>query len=326
MLIATLPTMISGDSMRLGIKILSHPLINAVRYNTGGESPYTPDQILSSFSYEAKRLGKKLYVDLDGRQTRVARWTPFERGVVVLNQDFEIKLPGQIYFRGLGWFEMVSANPKERKIFFNADDGPARYYLGESQSVHIVAKNFRTLKYLSDRDYEFIKAAADAGIDHFMLSFVESGRDIYEFYAAYNDNKPGRLKEAQVVLKIESIKGVKSLNQAKVSSGAGVSLMAARDDLFLAYKNRRAEFLEVLGIIIGKNPNAILASKIMSGLEYGSEVTLGDMADLVLMSQMGYKNFMFSDEITKNFDWAMENWQEVMIPLLSSQTKKQARQ
>lgn len=317
MVIATLPTFTSGDSVRQGIRIFNHPLIHAVRYNTGGDSPLSPAEILNTLSIEAKRFNKKVYIDLEGRQVRVAHWTPFQRGSVVLNKDFEIELPGRIHFRGLGWFDITNAQPQERKIYFNSPDQLSpNYYLGESQSVHITAKKFETKKYLDNNDFKYIRAAINAGIATFMLSFVETGRDVYEFYAAYNDcNRSDTLLEPEVILKIESKTGVEFAKKTNIFMNSKTRLMAARDDLFLAYNNCKGEFLKALKIIIKKDPEAVLASKIMSGPEHGQDITFGDMADLILMTKMGYKNYMFSDEITKYFDWAMANWQNTMLPL-----------
>ncbi len=320
MLIATLPTLTSGRALELSERILAHPLIGAVRYNTGGASPYKPAEILAKLNPLALKYGKKLYVDLEGRQVRIAKWTPFESGAVTLNTKFEIKLPGKIYFRGLGWFEILNANPREKKIYFDTADAPSRYFLGESQSVHIVAESFETASYLSPQDFYYIDAAIRLDMKSFMLSFVESKNDLDEFFRIYGGHKyrPDP-SNAEIVLKIESVKGVEFIKDLLYALNDGCTLMAARDDLFLAYVDRRSEFLEAVEAIITKDPDAILASKIMSGLESGYEVSAGDMADMVLMSLIDYENFMFSDELTSKFDLAMESWANVVLPMLRNQ-------
>ena len=93
--------------------------------------------------------------------------------------------------------------------------------------------------------------------------------------------------------------------------------MAARDDLFLSFVDKRSKFFPALGLIIKKNPKAILASKILSGLlDYPHEITVGDMADIALMNRLGYRHFMLQDELADNFDLTMQNWQEIIMPLL----------
>jgi hypothetical protein len=93
--------------------------------------------------------------------------------------------------------------------------------------------------------------------------------------------------------------------------------MAARDDLFLSLVHERASMLEVLRLIVEKDPEAIVASRLMSGLlSENEEVSLGDMADLSLMSRLGYKKFMLSDSLSKCFNYAMEDWQRISEPLI----------
>lgn len=319
MLIATLPTLTGPHAQNLSEEIIRHHLIKAVRYNTGGDSPYTPKQILEILKPIADRYGKTLYVDLEGRQIRVAKWTPFSMGVVTLNRDFVIELPGMIHFRRAGWLDIVNALPEERKIFFKPRRTKEEYYLGESQSVNIVAKNFEVKNgYLAGRDFEYIKEACGLGINQFMLSFVESLNDTSEFYRTYYEHGVGRdLLPPQLVLKIESQKGIELIENLSKKMLSEFQLMAARDDLFLSFVNKRSEFLNALKLIIKKDPNAISASKILTGLlEYPNEVTIGNMTDIVLMKQFGYKHFMLSDELSDCFALAMQDWQEIILPIL----------
>src|SRR3989344_1000609 len=161
MLIATLPTFVSAKDLVLSERILRHPLIDGVRYNTGGASPYRAKTILEKLQALAEKHDKKFFVDLEGRQVRIAKWTPFSAGMVVLNRGFEIELPAKIHFRGLGWFDVLNADLKNNKIFFDGGFDSPRDYLGESQSVHIVAKRFNVNGYLGESDYEFISGSMD---------------------------------------------------------------------------------------------------------------------------------------------------------------------
>ena len=312
MLIATLPTLTSNASTALANRIIAHRLVGAVRYNTGGDSPYNPQIILQNLKYVTDVHKKTLYVDLEGRQIRVAKWSPYSNGTVTLNRDFDIELPGIIHFRGAGWFDIKNVKPAERKIYIKPRDTSREHYFGESQSVHIVAKNFAVKGYLGGLDKKYIKAASDLGLDNFMLSFVENEADIAEFVHEYFSS--GRTDLPSFVAKIESRKGVDAVRSGSVSIAR---LMAARDDLFLAYVHNRHEFLDAVKLIIDTDPKAILASHIMSGLEQKGEVTPGDMADLALMRQYGYKSFMFSDGMAHHFDEAMEDWENIILPIIS---------
>ncbi|MBI2449963.1 MAG: hypothetical protein HYV47_00330 [Candidatus Nealsonbacteria bacterium] len=318
MLIATLPTLTGTETQNLSEEILRHSLVDGARYNTGGASPYTPKQILETLKPIADRYKKILYVDLEGRQARVAAWTPFSRGAVTLNRDFNIELPGKIHFRRGGWCDIVNALPEERKIFFKSHRTKEEYYLGESQSVNVVAKNFEVKGYLYGDDFEYIKAAVELDISHFMLSFTESLYDVVDFYAAYHEHGTiNDLPNPQLVLKIESQKGIEFVKKSSRHFLREFRLMAARDDLFLSFADKRPEFLSALKLIIKKNPKAILASKILSGLlDYPYEVSVGDMTDITLMNHLGYRHFMLQDELADNFELTMQNWQKIIVPLL----------
>lgn len=321
MLIATLPTLMNDSSLRLAQEIISHPLVEAVRYNTGGDSPYTPRQILEMIKSITDFYKKTFYVDLEGRQVRVAHWTPQSRGVVILNHDFQLELPAKIHFRRMGWFEVTGVKTAERKIFFEPRQTKQEWFLGESQSVHIVAPTFKLIgKYLSNLDFFYIQAAGDLGINHFMLSFVEKVDDIVNFAETYRDNPNVAYTALPItVLKIESQAGIELVRRmpSQFLTDHHLSLMAARDDLFLSFIEQRAEFFDALKIIIDKDPRAILASRILAGLETNDEVSWGDMADLILMKQLGYKHFMFSDELSSRFSWVIEDWQKIIEPLLA---------
>ncbi len=318
MLIATLPTLTGTQAEKLAEEVIKHPGIDGVRYNTGGDSPYAPKHILEIIKPLIDRYQKAFYVDLEGRQMRVAHWTPQSRGVVTLNRDFDIELPGKIHFRRAGWFEIISALPEEKKIFFKPVRTKEEYYFGESQSVHVIAKNFEVRGYLGGLDYEYIQESVNLGIANFMLSFVEEWADVMEFEETYQACGRGRdLPKSNLVLKIESQKGIELVEKNSKRTLAEFQLMAARDDLFLGFVQKRNRILDALKLIVAKNPRAILASKIMMGLlEYPHELTLGDMTDIKLMSQFGYKHFMLADELTDCFEEAMKNWQEIVLPVL----------
>lgn len=318
MLIVTLPTVVNSRDLELVLEIASRPEVSGVRYNSGGMSPYSPRWILEEIKKIADRFEKILYLDLEGRQARVAHWSPLSRGVATLNRDFKITLPGLINFRRVGWFEIVNALPAERKIFFNPKRMRGDYYLGESQSVNIVAQAFEIDGYLNGLDLQYLQAAADLGIDKFMLSFAETQNDIDGFRGVYRglaSKDPG-----EIVLKIESLKGIEFVKNS-YRPEKEVRLMAARDDLFLSFVGQRDQFLAALRLIAQTDKKAIVASRLMAGLEYSGELTIGDLADLALMREFGYEAFMWQDELAGNFQEAMRNWTEIALPILSLKNK-----
>ncbi len=324
MLIATLPTIREADDNTRIARIMHEPAVDAARYNTGGDSPESIQNIVAYLKETQDMYQKTIYIDLDGRQTRVAEWTPYSRGSVVLNQDFEIELPGEIHFRGVGWFDIIDAKPEERKIYFRTIARRSEYYLGKSQSVHVLAKRFQVKgSYLNATDRAYVQCGCKVGLDAFMLSFAESWNDVFEFIDIYAQQYAGKSPEpVELILKIESaagielVKGVSRVPLRHNDFHVPYHLMAARDDLFLAYRHKRTAFLEALNLIIKKDPQAIVASKIMSGLEYGNEITYADMADVALMSQYGYKHFMLADELSHKIDVAVYTWDTIMKPII----------
>lgn len=312
MLIGTLPTSVSDRSFALAEQIVSHPLISAVRYNTGGDSPLTPLDILVKAKKLTDKYGKTLYVDLEGRQLRVARWTPYDAGVITLNRDFTSTAAARIHVRNAGWFDLTASNPAERKIYLENGPDLGNYYFGESQSVHVVSGDFRVKGYLGGLDREYISAAKKLSIRHFMLSFVEEENDIVEFRKQFSKKEREKLA---IILKIESKRGVALIQNRSMRKCE--QLMAARDDLFIGYGEEPAEMLQALRAIIARNSQAIVASRIFQGLSLTGTVMMGDISDVVLMSALGYKHFMFSDGLTKNFSDAIAAW-EKMLPFTTN--------
>lgn len=323
MLIATLPTITEMQSLGVATNIIAHPLINAVRYNSGGDSPLSPYEILAKLKFIADQYGKQLYIDLEGRQTRIAHWTPSERGSIEVNRNFSITLPAKVYVRNVGWFDVVNAVPENKKFYLSPKDGLRDYYFGESQSVHVVAKQFEVRGYLGGRDVEYINAAVSLGLRNFMLSFVESSDDVDEFYDAYYANKPGKsFRKANVVLKIESVRGVEFVKRFGKKVLSAFHLMAARDDLFISFVDQEANVIDALRLIAERDNDAIVASRIFSGLEYRGEIALSDIEDILLMQSFGYQRFMLSDGLVNKFSQTIEAWERTVMPMLEKEGKR----
>ena len=80
------------------------------------------------------------------------------------------------------------------------------------------------------------------------------------------------------------------------ASGASeIRLMAARDDLFINLEDSKLEMFDALELILEKDPDAMVASRILTSLENEPLVSMGDLSDLHLMDRLGYRTFMLSD-------------------------------
>lgn len=295
MLIATLPAVFQEELMR---KIISHPLIDQVRYNVGACSPYCPKETLKKIFALTNEFDKKLWVDLKGRQLRVVQWATPVYGKIILNHELEVDCPAKVFFRGNEWSEIKIVRGNVIYV-----DPPPLHAVGAGQAINVHGNNLQIKGYLTEDDKNYIVAACDIGIKNFMLSFVEDLKDISDA-----DEITGGA-EAEFILKIESLKGLEFVDLTDTEIFKKHHLMAARDDLMINIGDNKAKILPALLKIISVDPDAILASRIFYGLERDSFVSMGDLSDLRLMQILGYKKFLLSDGIClKHFDKAMQEW------------------
>ncbi|MBL8149365.1 MAG: hypothetical protein JNN15_05510 [Blastocatellia bacterium] len=293
MLIATVPPV---HQERLLQKIVAEPLVDALRYNTGLVSAYSPQETIERIVKLAETYRKKLWIDLKGRQLRIVQWAVPNYGKIVLNHEIEVELPAKIVFRGDDPSEIKLV--RENIVYV---DPPPKYAVGAGQAINILSQNLKVKGYLTKEDREYIKASINCGVRNFMLSFVESLSDVEELQSTAGGGK------VEVILKIESIKGMQFVKS--FSKKDGFSLMAARDDMVINLG--KVEVFTALKEIIAKDPQAIVASKIFSTLETTGSTSMADFADLMLMKLFGYRNFMFSDGVCLNyFDRAVAAWKE----------------
>ncbi len=314
-LILTLPPNVHGRSLATAKTMFEDSQVAAVRYNTGATTPKSPQVVLSELNELAQASGKAFYVDLKGKQLRVAQWTAHTYDKVKLNRPFEVELPAKIYFRGEGWVDIIAVDEDAQTIYL--EPGQVRFALGEGQAVNIVSENLTIHGYLTSQDSLYIEAAVGLGIDKFMLSFVESGSDILDFYNVYH-SFAGSAKPAELVFKIESQKGLEFVSQLQ---GAGLPenahLMLARDDLALSLSDFGPDaMIATTKKLVAVDPQAIAASRIFAGLESPGVVTLDDVKDVYSLQKFGYRRFMLSDGISvKHFDAAMTAWRELTTML-----------
>lgn len=297
MLIATLPAVHQEELME---KIISCPQVREVRYNIGAASPYPPKETLERILALTDRYGKRLWVDLKGRQLRIIHWAVPVYGKIILNHEVEVDLPARIFFRGNEWSEIKFT--RGNQVFV---DPPPRHAVGAGQAVNIVGENLRIKGYLTEDDVAYIAAAKELGVLNLMLSFVERWTDVYAVRELAGD-----AAGMTMILKIESRQGLHFVETECCDDRyKEINLMAARDDLTVNIGDNKARIIPALKNIIACDPEAILASRIFSGLEHEGAVSMGDLADLYLARQMGYKNFMFSDGLCqRHFDAAIAEW------------------
>ena len=302
MLIATLPPVHQEEVLKF---LVESPNVGAVRYNTGADSPYSPRETLARIAELTRRYKKPLYVDLKAPQLRITEWATFPYGPIVLNHKIKVELPAKVYFRGddvCNIKEVIDGNKLYVEPF-------PKYPVGRGQSVNIVSDKLEVEGYLIENDCEYALSACKLGINKFMLSFVESLDDTLEFEDFLEREADlSVVGDIEVVLKIESQKGVDFVKNIAPAVLKNYRLMAARDDLMIQIG--LSNMPDALRAIIKKDSEAICASRLLMGLEHGA-VSMSDLSDLEFMRGMGYKHFMLSDGLSRNHGKeAIKFWEE----------------
>ncbi|XLQ20524.1 MAG: pyruvate kinase [Candidatus Moraniibacteriota bacterium] len=275
-LIATIPS----PHVTQMYKIVMNTQVNAVRFNTGVRTPYTPKNTLERI---IECLGeKKLWVDLKCRQLRIVKWAEPTYGDIELNHEVSVDLPATIVFRDGSKSEIREINGI--KIFV---DPPPQHAVGAGQAVNIIGNNLCIKGFFTDEDCEYIEVAKELGLHDYMLSFVQNQCDIDVLHA--------RDKDAQVIAKIESCAGLQFVQNIDAVQKTG--LMAARDDLYINIGSNKWNILDALQMIIAKDSNAIVASRILTSFVSSGDVSIGDLSDLYLMYSFGYRTIMLSDSL-----------------------------
>ena len=127
-IIATIPPPVNENCYN----VAKHPLVAEARFNTGshGKTSCSPFENLE----QLQRLmdGKRLYIDLKGRQLRVNRWSNPLHGAIVLNRKIEVDLPAQLWLRGEN-NPLVIAEIKGSKVFTQTNPRACR---GLPERVH----------------------------------------------------------------------------------------------------------------------------------------------------------------------------------------------
>ena len=276
-IISTLPPPHHEAQMGLNIR---HPLITGARFNIGARSPYSP---LKTLELILAAMGdKEFWLDLKGRQLRIAKWAVPTYGDIELNHEIELEYPATIVFRDgqVSSIKKVIGN----KIYVEPDPPTA---VGAGQAVNVHAQQLTIKGYFTDEDLLYIEAAKSLGIHNYMLSFVEEESDIIEMIKL--DPK------CRLIAKIESPKGMQFVREIFPRFKDRVNLMAARDDLFINIGDDKWAIMKALRELIAADPETILASRLLTSLQNNPVVSLSDLSDLQLMTSWGYHNYMFSD-------------------------------
>lgn len=257
--------------------VVSHPMVHGLRLNTVMPIKESPGEILQKIA----AYGKPLWVDLKSRQLRVvgAAIPPFT--TLTISHPIRVNLPADIYFSDGSSKARIMAVDGNQLIL---DDGPQRL-VGPGESINIPDPSLIVDGLLTGTDLAYLQAMQTLGLTKVMLSYVEDPADLQ---AVKN-----HLPQAEILAKIESNKGLAFVRKFKTQFG---HLMAARGDLFLEVE-RPHRIIEALQTVIYADPLAFVASRLFDSLVSSPTPSSADISDAALLIKLGYRNFMFGDEI-----------------------------
>jgi len=156
-LIATIPSLSNMEKVK---NIFANPYIAELRFNTGVQTATSIEETLKILKSLSIQYQKKLWIDIKGRQLRVAKWADPLYSCVELNHKIQLVYPAQIYFRN-GDKVSIMRVKDGNKIFV---DPLPRQALGAGQSVNIIAKEIEIDGYLTEQDKQYLLACEKAGI------------------------------------------------------------------------------------------------------------------------------------------------------------------
>ena len=258
-------------------EVAAHPLVEGLRLNTVMPLREEPAAVLDRLG----RLAPPLWIDLKGRQLRVAEAgiPPFTE--VRLSHPIRVRTPVDAWFSDGHERVRVAAVDGDRLILA---DGPRRL-VGPGESVNIVDPSLSVEGTLTARDREYLDAMGQTGLHRAMLSYVEERSDVEEVR--------GLLPEADLVLKIENERGLAFARQHGARLGR---LCAGRGDLYVEVL-RPHRIVGALRTIVAADGEAIAASRLFDSLAEDPVPSAADIGDAAFLMGLGYRTFLLGDAV-----------------------------
>jgi len=267
-------------------EVARHPLVSGFRLNTVMPLRTGPREALELLN----KYGQPVWVDLKGRQLRVAgaAMPPFTE--IKLSHKIKVETPVDAYFSDGNERARVAAVDGDRIIL---EEGPRRM-IGPGESVNIMHPSLEIEGTLTDTDKAYLAAMKEMGMGRVMLSYVESADDVEEVKKLL----PG----AEVVLKIETQRGLDFAGKHGARHGR---LIAARGDLYVEVL-RPHKIIDAVRTVIHSDRNAIAASRIFDSLAWQPVPVSADIGDAAFLLEIGYRTFMFGDQVCLKRDSVIE--------------------
>ena len=227
-----------------------------------------------------------LYFDIKGRQLRIRDvGKNTDHLELVLNRPIQVKTPTMVLFKAGEDYALLNEVKDGTHLIF---EGGPKFMLHPGESLQIRERSLKVGgPVLLDYEIEKILKAKKAGFDRFFLSYVEDQQDIEEF-REYVGN-------TEIIAKIENQNGLDYV-ATRFKKEDNLSLMAARGDLYVELAKPH-HILEALKVIIQKDPDASIGSRILLSLVNSPVPSCADLSELAWLYDLGYRKMMLCDEL-----------------------------
>ncbi len=229
-----------------------------------------------------------LYFDVKGRQLRVTdvHLNPDYLDLEV-NHPIKVKTPTTVLFKaGADEALLREVRDRGRRLIFH---GGPKYIVRPGESLHIRHPSLQVGGPLfTDQEIEKIEKVKNAGFTRYFLSYVEASEDVEEFRDLVG-------RDAEVMLKVENKKGLRFVFE-QFKKVSGISLVAARGDLYVEL-DRPHEILPALRLIIEKDPEACVGSRMLLSVIDEPVPSCADFVELAWLYDIGYRRMLLCDEL-----------------------------
>lgn len=262
--------------------------ISGIRFNTAMISLEELDKEIEAM-YDTIP-SKPIYYDVKSRQMRITGIETHDGNLhLILNHPIEVDTPCEVLFKAGADIALLKSIEEDgyRLVF----DGGPKYRLVQGESLHIRHKSFRNKRdngVITGLEKAKVEKAKEAGICRYFLSYVEKQSDIDELQEIVG-------KQAEIWLKIESIPGMKFVNET-FKKQDNLVLVAARGDLFVEL-DKPHHIINALREIIKKDPAACVGSRLLLSIVNDPVPSAADLSEIAWLHDIGYRRMMLCDEI-----------------------------
>lgn len=267
-------------------KFAFDPRISSIRLNSAMMNMTELDVELEKIA--KMHIDTPLSYDIKGRQLRVKEVIPNTDHLDIrLNHPIEVDTPTPVLFKAgedVALLQKVSEDGYRLEFF-----GGPKYLVKDGESLHIRDESLRVHgEQFTAVEKLKISKCLNAGFTNWFLSYVECQKDVDEFRKLVGP-------DAVVNLKIENKSGLEYVKKV-FKKTPNTNLVVARGDMFVEL-DRPHEILEATKLILDKDPDAIVGSRMLLSVITNPVPSCADLCELAWLAEIGFKNFMLCDEL-----------------------------